>query len=86
MKEQLKLKGIKNPKGNRQIQKLCTTNGIGLLKVVEQIQKGLVNKQKGTLQVLYKRGRIDPDNCKDYTEEGKLDEFGIQDEQKSLEN
>ena len=66
------------------LQKMCKNNNICIKKETQKIRKGWVNKQKGSLQVLYERGWINPDKYKEYTEKGKVDEYGIRDEDKSL--
>ena len=63
---------------------MCRTNNIPATKEEENKRKGWVNKQKGSLQVLYERGWINPHNYKEYTERGKIDEYGNRDETKSL--
>ena len=86
MREELSCKGVKNPKGHcKKFQKLCQNNNICIDKEVQKIRKGWVNKQKGSLQVLYKRGWINPALYKEYTKKGKIDEYGNRDETISLQ-
>ena len=85
MKEALSQNRLKNPKGNQnKLQKLCQNNNICIDKEIQKIRKGWVNKQKGSLQVLYERGWINPDEYKEYTKKGKLDVYGNRDKAKSL--
>ena len=85
MIEKLIQKGLNNPNGPRKkLQRMCSINSIPTTKEEEKIRKGWVNKQKGSLQVLFERGWINPQFYMDYTEKGKMDEYGNRDETKSL--
>jgi hypothetical protein len=48
------------------------------------IEEGWLNKTKGSLQILYKRGFIDPDNIGQYTDKGTVGNMGLLDESTSL--
>ena len=82
----LKQKGIKDPKGSKEkLQKLCEKNGIPITKEVQDIKEGWIGKQKGSLQIFFERGWIDPNtNPKDYTVLGSLDIYGNRCEDKSI--
>ena len=67
-----------DPKGNlKKLQDLCVAKDIPIKYNEKKIIEGWVGKPKGSLQLLYERGYIDPTNWKDYTNSGKKDEYGI---------
>ena len=52
---------------------------------MQDIKEGWVGKQKGSFQILFERGRIDPNvNPKEYTVLGNLDIYGNRCEDKSI--
>ena len=62
--------GMKFSKGTTRIkfQKLLDDRGIAISYLVDRIIEGWVGKLKGSFQMLYERGQIDPSNpskCKD---------------------
>ena len=48
------------------------------------IEEGWCNKPKGTLQILFERGWINPTHNKDYTWHGKINDLGIVNESTSI--
>jgi hypothetical protein len=76
---------ILSPIGNQKhLQSQYIALGLPITHTVEQIQEGWVGKPKGSLQILYERGWINPSNWKQYTEKGRVNEMGILDESISL--
>ena len=72
-------------KGNlKKLQDLCENLGISTKYQHKVIVEGWANKPKGSLQILYERGFIDPLNIKDYKENGSKDEYGIVREETAL--
>jgi hypothetical protein len=72
-------------KGNvKKLQELCDIRQIPTKYQEKKIKEGWAGKPKGSLQILYERGFIDPNNWKDYNAEGKKDEYGILREDTSL--
>ena len=60
-----------NPSGNKKhIQDLCTKRGLPLTVSEVKIKDGWVNKPKGSFQVLFERGWVDPNNIHLYTSDG----------------
>jgi hypothetical protein len=71
--------------GNKtKIQKLCTDKGIPIKVSLPKITEGWVNKPKGLKQVLWERGFIDESNLHKYTQHGKVDAFGVIQQEYSL--
>ena len=74
----LKAMGIPDPKGNlKQLQQKANELNLPVKKTEEIIEPGWVGKPKGSLQILYERGWIDPTNLSSYTAKGTRDEMGI---------
>jgi hypothetical protein len=74
----LKEMGIVNPIRNvKQLQAQCKGLDFLTTSTEDKIVEVWVDKPKGSLQILYKRGWIDPDNWKQYTNKGKVSEMGI---------
>ena len=72
-------------KGSKsQLQALCRSNGIQTKKQIPKVIEGWVGKAKGKLQILWERGMIDEANLNKYTNDGKVDAFGILDKNYSL--
>ena len=72
--EELKQKGV-TTRGNReQLLTLCQQNGITEEEEIEIVKEGWFGKQKGMYQILWERGYLDLQ--KEYTVDGKKDEFG----------
>ena len=68
---ELKSHGILHPKGSRKVlQEQCTQIGVPLYKRIDIIQEGWVGKSKGSLQILFERGWINPDHMNLYTANG----------------
>jgi hypothetical protein len=83
--EMLKDMNILNPVGNlKHLQAQCKALDLPITGTEEKIREGWVGKPKGSLQILYERGWVDPDKWKKYTDKGRLDEMGILMEQTSL--
>ena len=75
-----------NGKGNKkQLQELCRPNNIPTKIEIPKVVEGWVGKAKGTLQILWERGWIDMNNLPKYTNDGKVDAFGILDTTYSLQ-
>jgi hypothetical protein len=73
----LKDMNILNPVGSlKQLQDQCKPLDLPITFTKEVIQEGWANKSKGTVQLLFERGWIDPGNWKGYTENGRMDEIG----------
>ena len=74
-----------NSKGNlKQLQTQVRALDLPIKFTYEKTITGWVGKPKGSLQILYKRGWIDPDKLSDYTEKGKMSEMGVLRKDKSL--
>ena len=75
-----------NAKGKRDdLVKLCKNNNLPLKKTETIIDEGWYHKPKGSLQILWERGWIDPDKPHThYTKHGKKDLYGILDESTSI--
>jgi hypothetical protein len=83
--EMLKDMNILNPVGNlKHLQAQCKALDLPITGTKEKIWEGWVGKPKGSLQILYKWGWVDPDEWRKYTDKGRLDEMGILMEQTSL--
>ena len=64
--------GVKDPKGNRKkLQELAKHHNLPTKYEQTVIDEGWVGKQKGSLQILFERGWIDPDNIGAYTRKGR---------------
>jgi hypothetical protein len=75
--EDLKEMGIEKPGGTlKQLQLHCKRLNLPTAYQEERIEEGWVNKPKGSFQVLYERGWINPNMWKQYTNEGRKDEMG----------
>jgi hypothetical protein len=76
--EMLKEMGIVNPIGNvKQLQAQCKGLDLPTTSTEDNIIEGWVGKPKGSLQILYERGWIDPNDWKQYTNKGKMSDMGI---------
>ena len=76
---------IKKPMGTKeQLQKLCKDNNMPIDVIVEDILEGWVGKPKGSLQLLYERGWINPQCIHSYTKKGPTDIYGMVQEELSL--
>ena len=68
----LKTIGIPDPKGLKPaLRSLCKQNELPITHTEDVIIEGWVNKPKGSLQLLYERGWLNPDLLYLYTGEGK---------------
>ena len=84
----LALKAINvHAKGKRDVLvQLCKNNNLPLKRTVAKMNEGWNGKPKGSLQVLYERGWIDPKKSHTYyTKAGKKDVYGIIDESTSID-
>ena len=70
----------------KKLQELCEKQGIAIRYQKPKVRYGWANKPKGSLQILFELGFIDPTNWKSYTEKGTKDEYGILREETSLKN
>jgi len=68
----------------KQLVERCTENNIPTSVEEPKIIEGWINKPKGKLQILWERGWIDVDNLNKYTNDGRVDAFGILDKSFSL--
>ncbi|KAL7532560.1 hypothetical protein ACHAWF_008635 [Thalassiosira exigua] len=78
--KELREKGVQKKGKLSELQALAVRNGISIEKTVAKVQEGWVDKPKGSLQILFERGHIDPSvpNPKEwYTEKGRADQLGI---------
>jgi hypothetical protein len=76
---------ILKPSGSLpQLQDQCKALNLSITCTEEITIEGWVNKPKGLLQILFERGWINPDNLKQYTENGKMDEMGNLKEETSI--
>jgi hypothetical protein len=83
--QMLKDMNILNPVGNlKHLQAQCSALDLPVTYTEEKILEGWVGKPKGSLQVLYERGWIDPEQWRMYTDKGRMDEMGILMEHTSL--
>ena len=81
----LKNEGVRDPKGTKkQLQKLCTERNLPTRYTTQSVTEGWLGKQKGSFQILYERGWLDPDHLSMYTEKGKEDEMGLLREDTSI--
>ena len=81
----LQKEGIANPKGNlKQLQIQAKVLDLPIKFTYEKTITGWVGKPKGSLQILYERGWIDPDKLSGYTEKRKMSEMGVLRKDKSL--
>ena len=70
--------GIADPKGNvKQLQKQAKDINLPVRYTYEKILPGWVGKPKGSLQILYERGWIDPNDLSSYTEKGTMSDMGV---------
>ena len=61
----------------KELQEECSSRGISVIKITDKILEGWMGKQKGTIQILFKRGRLDPQNIHHYTEKGTKEKFQV---------
>jgi hypothetical protein len=81
----LKVEGISDPKGSlKQIQQKAVQLHLPIKYTYDVILEGWMGKPKGSLQILYERGWIDPTDLSSYTLEGKKDDMGILRKETSL--
>ena len=70
----LKADGVDDPCGNKEkLQQMCINRNLPIKYQEKVIKEGWVGKPKGSLQVLYERGWIDPNDISKYTAKGKAD-------------
>ena len=74
-------------KGKRDdLVKLCQNNNLPIKRTVVKVDEGWYGKPKGSLQILYERGWIDPKKSHTYyTKAGKKDLYGFVDESTSID-
>ena len=84
LKDELQRRNISNKGTKKQLQQICNNNNISIKVLAPKIKEGWVGKAKGKLQILWERGWIDTDNVPKYTDQGKVDAFGILDKNYSL--
>jgi hypothetical protein len=77
--EMLKEKRVHEPVGSlKQLQDKCRSLNLPINCREDVVEEGWVGKPKGSFQILFERGWIDPDNWKGvYTEKGTRDNMGI---------
>ena len=70
--------GMKVSKGTlrKKCQQLCVSRGIATSYLIDGITEGWVGKPKGSFQILYERGWIDPSNLSKYIEKGTKGAMG----------
>ena len=74
----LKSHGLLDPKGTKKsLQDQCIKLGIELHETVDVVVEGWVGKPKGALQILFVRGRIDPELIGHYSANGKKSAEGF---------
>ena len=74
MTDSLKTHGILAPKGTRKVlRERCTQLGIPIHQSIDVINERLLHKPKGSLQILFERGWIDPTLIHLYTGVGRKD-------------
>ena len=72
LKNVLKGAGDPNPKGNKsRLMTKCKNLGLPTLLTEDNVDEGWVGKAKGSLQILFERGWINPDCIHLYTAKGK---------------
>ena len=77
LKKDLALKGISSAGQSADLKKRAENNGIVTTKHCDKIKEGWAFKPKGSFQILWERGWIDPEkSAKDYTVLGKKDGHG----------
>ena len=75
--EALKKDGIDNPCGSKEkLQEMCKNRNLPIRFTEKVVKEGWVGKPKGSLQVLYERGWINPACIHLYTAKGKSDYIG----------
>jgi hypothetical protein len=76
---------ILTPVGSIQhLQTQCCAFNLPVDYMEEIIEKGWLDKPKGSLQILYERGFIHPNNIRQYTDKGRVGEMGMLEENTSL--
>ena len=84
--ENLKAVGITAKGKKEDLVKVCTNNNLPLKRTETIVDEGWCDKAKGSLQILWERGWIDPSKShKYYTKEGKKDLYGLVDESTSID-
>jgi len=70
--------GMKVSKGltRKKCEKLCKDRGIATTYMIDVIIEGWIGKPKGSFQILFERGWIDPSNISAYTQNGTKDAMG----------
>jgi hypothetical protein len=76
LKKDLQSKGVLGMGDKKELQRLCSRNNVPIETSEMGIIEGLEGKAKGKLQMLFKRGRIDPTGMSEYTVDGRNDAFG----------
>ena len=56
---------------------MCQQKNLPVKFTTEIIEEGWLGKPKGSLQVLFERGWLDPSNLSKYTEKGRHDNMGL---------
>jgi hypothetical protein len=83
--EMLKEMNILTPVGSIQhLRTQCRALNLPVDYTEEIIEEGWLDKPKGSLQILYERGFIDPNNIGQYTDKGRVGEMGMLEENTSL--
>ena len=69
---------MKDPKGTKkQLQEMCQQKKLPIKFSTEIIEEGWLGKPKGSFQIFFERGWLDPSNLSKYTEKGCQDEMGM---------
>ena len=76
LKKDLITRGVLGTGDKKELQRLCKLNDLPVTISTSGITEGWEGKPKGMLQILFKRGRFDPENLDLYTMDGQLDAFG----------
>ena len=75
--KELKRRGIKDPRGDKsKLQQLAKDHNVSIIFKEKIIEEGWVGKQKGSLQILFERGWINPQQIDCYTKAGKKETDG----------
>jgi hypothetical protein len=74
---ELERRNISSQGSKKRLQEICKSNNIPIKVQVPKIKEGWVDKPKGKLQILWERGWIDTNNVAMYTNDGKVDAYGI---------
>jgi hypothetical protein len=76
LKRDLQAKGLLGMGDKKELQRLCILNNVPIEMSIEGIVEGWEGRAKGMLQILFRRGMIDPSKMTNYTVDGRNDAFG----------